>query len=1044
LAFLFTEIHESTRLGEYDQASVRAARARHDRILETVVEQHDGVLVDPRGKDDGRFVVFRSSAAALRAATDLQRALQREDWPLPVPLRVRMALHTGEADVRDGDYYGAPTRCAGIGALAHASQVLVSATTAAIVRDDLPEDISLRELGTFRLKDFTRPELIFQLLHPELPAEFPALRSAEASTRPVQDTEWLRFRERVHSALVRLSDPPALETHPLAAIAHSAEGSSSGHTAGRTLRESLLAAIGAIGNDANRRAGASRAARLARHRYVDGESIERIRDELGIGRSEYFREHARALDAITAVLRARWIQTLESSPSGPARGSVPRELTSFVGRHRESAEVLDLMGRSPLVTLTGSGGVGKTRLALAVSRVINEGATRAGPRAVWFVELSGLPPDSAVDRVVAASLGLRETPGEGPTDSLSGFLAGEPKVLVLDNCEHVADQCARLVTRLLVRCPNLKVLTTSREPLRVAGEAPYRVPPLAFPDPEAGSDPNCLSACEAVQLFVARSQVVLPGFRLVDQNATAVAEICRRLEGVPLAVELAAARTRGLSVGQIVARLDDSLRLLTGGDRGGSERHESIRAAIEWSVTLLRDSERRLFQRLSVFAGGWSLRAAEALSGADEGVLADLLSLVDKSLVVADGGSTGPERYHLLEIVRQYARYQLESSGEVVEIEHRHAKYFAEVAEAASKMGADEDESLDQVDLEIDNARAALRWSTEHDVDLGMAIAAALWRYWYLRGSLAEGRNWLEKLLERAEPVGSRTRGAALFAAAQLALIQGGSTPSSTRPLAEESLAIRAALGDRMGAGWSTHLLAHCAPDSTTEHALLTDAASILRETSDDFGLAWTLHCLANAVDRNGTEGDSRSLQNESLRFFKRTGNRWGIAHGLVGMGNAAAARREFATAREFYEQGLALQRETKTGYLGDTLNALGRAEAATGRPDHAIERFRESLEHARIHGARWEGAYSLEGLADVALSSGLAAAAVRLLAAAQSIRTQIAAELSPGEQATFEGLVNTSKASLGPASFTTQWETGLALTWEQALNEGVSLTLLR
>jgi predicted ATPase/class 3 adenylate cyclase len=755
LAFLFTEIHGSTQVGEYDPAKVRAARIMHDRILETIVAKHDGVLFDPRVKGGGRFVVFRSSTAGLQAAADLQRTLQREAWPLPVPLRVRIALHTGEAAIRDGDYYGAPTRCAGIGALAHAGQILVSATTAAIVRDDLPEDISLRELGTFSLKNLTRPELIFQLLHPELQAEFPPLQSTETSASSIHDAEWPQFRERVHSALVRLSDPPALETHPLAPIAHAAEPSSRAHTPGRTLRASLLAAIGAIGGDDTRRAAEPRAARLARHRYIDGEAIERIRDELGIGRSEYFREHARAVDAIAAIVRERWAQTLESAPPASEGGPLPREFTSFVGRHRERAEVLELVRRSSLVTLTGSGGVGKTRLALAVSKKINQGETGKGPRAVWFVDLSGLPTDSAVDRVVAASLGLRETPAEGPADSLSGFLDGESKVLVLDNCEHVADQCARLVTRLLVRCPNLKVVATSREPLRVAGEVSYRVPPLTFPELDSGSDVNSLSACEAVQLFVERAQVVVPGFRLVEQNATAVAEICRRLEGVPLAVELAAARTRGLSVGQIVARLDDSLQVLTGGHRGGSPRHESIRAAIEWSVTLLRESEQRLFRHLSVFAGGWTMMAVEAVSGADGGVLGDLLSLVDKSLVVASGGSTGPERYRLLEIVRQYARHQLETSGEAVDIERRHAKYFADVADAASHMGADEDHWLDQVDLEIVNERAALHWALQHDVDLGLATAAALLRYWYLRGSLAEGRNWLEQLLECAEPVGT-------------------------------------------------------------------------------------------------------------------------------------------------------------------------------------------------------------------------------------------------------------------------------------------------
>jgi non-specific serine/threonine protein kinase len=805
---------------------------------------------------------------------------------------------------------------------------------------------------------------------------------------------------------------------------------------------SLLATIDAISADADRRGPESRAARLVRLRYIDGASIERIRDELSIGRSEYFREHGRALDAIAAVLRARWESTREIRPPAADDGSLPRELTSLVGRRIERAEVLDLLARSPLVTLIGSGGVGKTRLALAASRAISHGTTGTGHCPVWFVDLSGLPPDSPVDRVVAASLGLRETPGQGAVDSLCSFLGGDPKLLAVDNCEHVADPCARLIALLLVHCPKLTVLATSREPLRVSGELTYRVPPLSYPDPDSVGDFEALGACEAVQLFVERAQAVLPGFRLVDSNAEAIAEICRRLEGVPLAVELAAARLRGLSIGQIAARLDDSLQVLAGGDRGGSQRHESLRAAIEWSHSLLRESERRLFRRLSVFAGGWTLEAAEAISGADEGVLEDLLSLVDKSLVVADLGGAGPERYHFLEILRQYARYQLEASGEAFDIEQRHANYFSGVAQPASTIAANEEQWLDRVDVEVDNVRSALRWSIRHDVELGLATAAGLWRYWYIRGSLAGGRTWLAQLLENSEPVDCHTRAAALFAAAQLAIIQGASSHSVIGPLAEESLTIRMALGDMSGIGWSTHAVAHCAADSSTERGVLTEAAAVFRDTPDDFGLAWTLHCLANAIDLGGGEGDGRSLHNESLRLFKRTGNRAGIALGLIGTGHAAAHRAEFDRARVLYEQGLALQREIKSSYLCDTLNALGRVEAATGRSDHAVERFRESLEQSRIHGVRWEGAFSLEGLAGVALSSGLAPAAVRLLAAAQSIRVQMAAELTPMEQTTFDDLVAGASQMLEPASLTNEWEVGLAMTWEEAISEALSLTL--
>ena len=387
--------------------------------------------------------------------------------------------------------------------------------------------------------------------------------------------------------------------------------------------------------------------------------------------------------------------------------------------------------------------------------------------------------------------------------------------------------------------------------MRAAGEQLYRVPPLDYPA-LGSADLDAVGSCESVQLFLERARAALPGFSLVDQNAPAVAQICRRLEGVPLALELAAARIGSLSVGQLAVYLDDSLRVLTAGDRGGSARHQTLRATIESSHALLRESERRLFRRLCVFSGGWTLEASQAVCYGDTESMDDLLSLVDKSMVVAEFGDGGAERYRMLEILRQYAREQLQTAGEEAVIERRHATYFRNLAEAAvsNGIGPQEEEWFDQVDREIDNLRVDLRWSMTHDIELGLSIAAALWRFWYIRGSIVEGREWFAMLLERAEPDRSPTRAAALFAATQLAIIQGASV--AARPLAEESLAIRRWLGDTVGVGCATHALAHCMAESATERSLLAEAVAILRKASMTSG--WLGRFTAWPMPRTSVE----------------------------------------------------------------------------------------------------------------------------------------------------------------------------------------------
>jgi predicted ATPase/class 3 adenylate cyclase len=546
VTFLFTDIEGSTRLWEQHPEAMGAAVARHDALAAAVIAPHRGVLVKSRGEGDSLFAVFAQASDALAAASALQQAVLAEPWPAETPLRVRIALHTAAAELRDGDYYGlGVNRCARLRAVAHGGQVLFSSPTYDRVRDHLPEGAALRDLGSHRLKDLQQPEQLFQLLHPALPADFPPLRS-------------------------------------LAAFAH----------------------------------------------------------------------------------------------------NLPVQLTRFIGREREMADVKRLLAASHLLTLTGSGGCGKTRLALQVAADLLEEYTDG----VWLVELAALTDPALVAQTVVSALGAREEPSRTPAQTLLEYLRPKHLLLVLDNCEHLLAACAQLADTSLRSCPNLRVLASSREGLGVAGEQTYRVPSLSVPDAEHLPSLERLQEFEAVQLFAARAALSQPTFAVTAANARAVVQVCRRLDGIPLAIELAAARVKALPVEKVAERLDDRFRLLTGGSRTALPRQQTLRALIDWSYDLLTETERKLLRRLSVFAGGWTLEAAEAVcsgDGLDEWEVLDLVTtLVDKSLVQYEAGE-GEARYRLLETVRQYARDRLLESGEADVARGRQLDWCLALAERA-------------------------------------------------------------------------------------------------------------------------------------------------------------------------------------------------------------------------------------------------------------------------------------------------------------------------------------------------------------------------
>jgi predicted ATPase/class 3 adenylate cyclase len=949
LTFLFTDIEGSTRLWEEHPQAMDAALARHNALAAALIEQHHGTLLKSHGEGDSLFAVFARAQDAVTAACALQRALliadfgmRNADWGTPgteslaaepepgsepdsspwttaagsegehsqsairiphsaietLQLKVRMALHTGEAVLREGDYYGAAVnRCARLRAAAHGGQALLSGATEEALQGRLPEGIRLKDLGSHRLRDLARPERVYQLLHPELPADFPPLRS--------------------------------LDTHP---------------------------------------------------------------------------------------------------------NNLPQQLTSFIGRQKEMAEVEALLGGTRLLTLAGAGGTGKTRLGLQVAAHLLDQYEDG----VWLVELAPLSDPALVPQAVAAPFGVKEEPGKPLVRTVTEYLKRKHLLLVLDNCEHLLMACAALAEAILQGCPHVRVLATSREGLNIAGEHTYRVPSLSLPDPRNLPSLEHLAEYEAVKLFVERAALSRPGFRVTQQNAPAVAQVCCRLDGIPLAIELAAARSKALPVEKLNERLDDRFRLLTGGSRTALPRQQTLRALIDWSYDLLSEPERALLRRLSVFAGGWTLEAAEAIadcglriadwgspgieilaaskpergtdlesspSETDAGsgggssqsafriphsAILDLLTgLVEKSLVVYEEGS---ERYRLLETVRQYARDRLLEAGDGEAIRARHREYFLALAEEAEGhlTGPQQREWLERLETEHENLRAALDWSVSermkdeggrmnpipfilHPSSFILRMAGALWRFWRVRGHLTEGRERLAQALAR--PGGTAAgRAKALNGAGILACVQ--SDFRTARSLLEEALAIFRQIGDRRGiAGTLIHLgnvaLAH--PDrQAAARSLYEESLAIHRELGDRPGTACCLANLGEVARNQGDDAAARTLFEEGLVTFRELGDERSIALLLSNLGNISQEHGDYGAARSLYEESLAISRELGDRWgIAASLGNLG--SAAYDQGDYAAARslHEQKLAISRDLGDSGAIAASFDNLAKVASKQG-------------------------------------------------------------------------
>jgi predicted ATPase/class 3 adenylate cyclase len=718
------------------------------------------------------------------------------------------------------------------------------------------------------------------------------------------------------------------------------------------------------------------------------------------------------------------LRSLDALPN-----NLPRQLTSFVGREREIAEIKHLLANSTLLTIVGAGGAGKTRLALQVAAdVLEEFAD-----GVWQVELAPLVDPAQVAPAVASALSVRPEPGRALGETLADYLQPKHTLLILDNCEHLVDACATLASELLRVCPHLRILCTSREALGVAGEVAWRIPSLSLPDPRQLPAIDRLPEYEAVRLFIERAGAVAPAFTLTPEHAAAVASICHRLDGIPLAIELAAARVKVLTVEQIAARLDDRFRLLTGGSRTALPRQQTLRAAMDWSYDLLTAKERAVLRRLSVFSGGWTLEAAEAVcagDGVDDGDVLDVqTALVDKSLVVVEESGT-QARYRLLETVRQYGRDKLVEANEATAWRIRHRDWFLGLVDQAEPhlLGPGQTEWLERLETEHENLNAALEWSLGSDAGGPLTrMTLGLWWYWFLRSHFAEGNRRAQEALQyeagrtpaRARLLAAGTvlayaegdypraaqrgeEGVALgrevgdaFAAtvtlvalSMLALVRG--ERERAEALALESRAQVPAAGNR----WAEALvgllqgeLARARGDWAQSLASFDQSLHLFRDVGDMWGTALAQRGLGFIARAEGDYERAASLHEEGLALARRLGDKAGIAYALFSLAIGEMRRGLYASAEARMREGLARIRDTgdRSG-LANMLYYLGLAISFQGRSDEAEQLMTDSRDIAESLGARLNVAYAVSGLARVAMNRGDSARAGRLALEAQKL----------------------------------------------------------
>jgi predicted ATPase/class 3 adenylate cyclase len=952
VTFLYTDIEGSTKLAHQTGDAWEVLRKRHHGILRQAIEAHNGHVFQVIG--DAFCAAFHTAGDAVRAAVKSQVDLQAENWG-EAPIRVRMGIHIGKAEVQqDGLYLGYVTlsHVQRLMSAGHGGQVLLSSTTQELVQDEMPDNVELRDMGKHRLKDFDRPEHLFQLDIAGLPSDFPPLN------------------------------------------------------------------------------------------------------------------------------------TLDST-----RHNLPVQLTSFIGREKVIADVIHLLKKARMVTLTGPGGTGKTRLSIQVANELLDQC----PDGIWFVELAPLSDPLLIPRTTAIAIGLRDEPQRPVIDMLCDFLREKKMIIILDNCEHLIEACAQFADTLLHACPQIRILASSREALGIAGETTYLVPSLALPHIQNLPPVESLSQYEAIKLFIDRATSAIPRFTLTDENASSIAQICQRLDGIPLAIELAAGKIRALSPGQIAQRLDDRFRLLTSGSRTAFPRHQTLQAAIEWSYNLLAPSEQILFRKLSVFIGGWTLEAAESVcSDKDtntkntprlEGILGLLIQLINKSLITTEERN-GEVRYHMLETIHQYAHEELLKSDDMTKVQTNHLDFLVKLSEEAEPklLGKDQLIWLDRLENELANIRAALEWSVKsgHVVG-GLRLAGALWRFWDVRNHWSEGRERLAALISHPETVAqTKEYTKALYAAGILAQIQDdhasagpcfseglaicrnlqdnaaigyfllglahtwkryrGNQDNQDNPrLLDESFETFTELGDRWGIalsleGQATSALAQ--DDLATANSRRAESIKIYRELGDRISLSFALNGLADVMMLQGNYDQAVTLYKESLALFQEMEHRRGICYSLNALGEVARCQGDYNLAKIRYEETLVIGQEIgDKGRITAAHHNLAYVSQHKGNYTQAIILFNKSLVSAQEFDDKLVIALCLVGLAGQVQALGYPKRAANLFGAAQPLFDATSKHFARADQIEYQRNLIATHAQLDEATFASAFAEGQKMSLDEALD---------
>jgi predicted ATPase/class 3 adenylate cyclase len=941
LTLLFTDIEGSTRLLQQLGSSYAEMLREYRRLLRAAFQQWNGHEVDTQG--DAFFVVFERAADAISAAVTAQRALQSAPWPDGAIVRVRMGIHTGELQSTEEGYVGLDVHhAARIMSAAHGAQVLLSQTTHDLVVSELPEEVSQRDLGEYRLKDIAGLTRLFQLNIPGLPTEFP---------------------------------PPSTPSL---------------------------------------------------HRPLH---------------------------------------------------NIPSLLTSFVGREQEIAAICAQLRRLDvrLLTLIGTAGVGKTRLALQVATELTDQFAEG----ICYVALEQCSDTDEVITAIAQALGVQQEKGQSLLEQVKETLLGQSILLILDNFEQVLS--ARLaIADMMASCPKLKVLVTSRVMLHLQAEQLFEVSPLPLPTSGHLFDLQALSHYASVALFVQRAQAVVPDFQLTPVNAAAVAGICTRLDGIPLAIELAAARTRHFSPPTLLTHLEKGLTVLQGKSQDVPARQKTLRGAIAWSYDLLELEEQRVFRRMAVFANGATLVAAEQVcteAGGIDGNVSEILEeLVDKSMVQQLERKNGETRFWLLQTLREFGVECLSEAGELATTQSAHAKYFLTWVEQISPMllGAEQADWLDQLDREYENVKVVLEWmlaGTELETgraEQSLRLCVALMGFWEIRGNTGEGLVFMERALVLGKDAAPSVRAQALHYAGFLALMQDDNTRAEAflresqllfresgdkvgmanilrlqgnlamtknnykvaRRLLEEALNIYRSLRDMQRAAWTREALVQIAIvqcDYSKARSLLEINLAFFQAFGEQYGSAYPLYHMALALFlSSGDCTKARDLAEESLAFFRAVGNRRLIAYVLILLAEILLVEREDGRALSMLEQSLStLKVMGERSGTATALISLARVVAYQGEHEVAQTFYKQSWELLQAIGDRELVAACLEGYGETLVAQGEASWAVQLWGIAATVRAAIVAPMSPIYRPDYIQAVAAARESLSEEAFQTAWIEG-------------------